>query len=118
MGVVDSAVRTGIDPRRRGTGRWSVLILLCFSLLLIAVDATVLHIAVPALTAALEPTSVQLLWIIDVYSLVVAPLLLTFGTLGDHYGRKRLVLMGYVVFGVASAAAAFAPSAAALIGAR
>lgn len=118
MGVLDSAVRTGIDPRRRGTGRWSVLILLCFSLLLIAVDATVLHIAVPALTAALEPSSVQLLWIIDAYSLVVAPLLLTFGTLGDHYGRKRLVLMGYVVFGVASAAAAFAPSAPALIGAR
>ncbi|MFF0578671.1 MFS transporter [Streptosporangium saharense] len=118
MGVLDSAVRTGIDPRRRGTGRWSVLILLCFSLLLIAVDATVLHIAVPALTAALEPSSVQLLWIIDSYSLVVAPLLLTFGTLGDHYGRKRLVLMGYVVFGVASAAAAFAPSAPALIGAR
>ncbi|GAA3127526.1 MFS transporter [Streptosporangium carneum] len=118
MGVVDGAVRTGIEPRTRGTGRWSVLVLLCFSLLLIAVDATVLHIAVPALTAALEPTSIQLLWIIDVYSLVVAPLLLTFGTLGDHYGRKRLVMIGYVVFGVASAAAAFAPTAPALIAAR
>ncbi len=118
MGVVDGAVRTGIDPRSRGTGRWSVLVLLCFSLLLIAVDATVLHIAVPALTAALEPTSIQLLWIIDIYSLVVAPLLLTFGTLGDHYGRKRLVMLGYLVFGVASATAAFAPTAPALIAAR
>ncbi|MEV8632257.1 MFS transporter [Streptosporangium sp. NPDC051023] len=118
MGVLDGAVRTRIDPRTRGTGRWSILVLLCFSLLLIAVDATVLHIAVPALTAALEPTSIQLLWIIDVYSLVVAPLLLTFGTLGDHYGRKRLVMIGYVVFGVASAAAAFAPTAPALIAAR
>ncbi|MEU0519011.1 MFS transporter [Streptosporangium sp. NPDC006007] len=118
MGVADGAVRTGIDPRTRGTGRWSVLVLLCLSLLLIAVDATVLHIAVPALTAALEPSSVQLLWIIDVYSLVVAPLLLTFGTLGDRYGRKRLVLAGYLVFGVASAAAAFAPSPTTLIAAR
>ncbi|GAA3010377.1 MFS transporter [Streptosporangium longisporum] len=106
------------DPRASGAGRWSILALLCFSLLLIAVDATVLHIAVPALTAALEPSSVELLWIIDVYSLVVAPLLLTFGTLGDRHGRKRLVLAGYLVFGVASAAAAFAPTPYALISAR
>ena len=105
-------------PQAPLAGRWSILALLCFSLLLIAVDATVLHIAVPTLTAALEPTSVELLWIIDVYSLVVAPLLLTFGTLGDRYGRKRLVLAGYLVFGVASAAAAFAPTPLALIGAR
>ncbi len=77
-----------------------------------------LHIAVPALTAALEPTGVQLLWIIDVYSLVVAPLLVTFGTLGDRYGRRRLVLLGYVVFGIASLAAAFAATPEALIAAR
>ena len=78
------------EPRHN---RWSILALLCLSLLLITVDATVLHIAVPALTAALEPSAVQLLWIIDVYSLVVAPLLIMFGTLGDRYGRKRLVLL-------------------------
>ncbi|TKK77131.1 MFS transporter [Herbidospora galbida] len=103
------------DPR---ADRWAILALLCFSLLLIAVDATVLHIAVPALTAALEPTGVQLLWIIDVYSLVVAPLLVTFGTLGDRFGRRRLVLLGYVVFGIASLAAAFAATPEALIVAR
>lgn len=98
--------------------RWAILVLLCLSLLLITVDATVLHIAVPALTAALEPSAVQLLWIIDVYSLVVAPLLILFGTLGDRYGRKRLVLAGFVLFGVASAAAAFSPSPLALVAAR
>ncbi|MFC7385830.1 MFS transporter [Sphaerisporangium rhizosphaerae] len=92
-----------------------MLALLCFSLLLIAVDATVLHIAVPALTAALEPSAVELLWIIDVYSLVVAPLLVTFGTLGDRYGKRRFVLAGYVVFGVASLAAAFSGGPLALI---
>ncbi|GLW07959.1 MFS transporter [Microtetraspora sp. NBRC 13810] len=107
---------TAVAPRQ--ADRWPILALLCFSLLMIAVDATVLHIAVPALTAALEPSAVQLLWIIDVYSLVVAPLLVTFGTLGDRYGRRRIVLAGYVVFGVASAAAALSGSAAALIGAR
>jgi len=112
------ARRTGGDPGASWAGRWSVLAVLCFSLLLITVDSTVLHIAVPALTAALEPSSVELLWIIDVYSLMVAPLLLTFGTLGDRHGRKRLVLAGYLVFGVASAAAAFAPTPLALISAR
>ncbi|MCW2878402.1 MAG: major facilitator superfamily transporter [Sphaerisporangium sp.] len=100
------------------TSRWSVLALLCFSLLLIAVDATVLHIAVPALTAALEPSGVELLWIIDVYSLVVAPLLVTFGTLGDRYGKRRFVLAGYVVFGIASLSAAFAGTPLALIVSR
>ncbi|MFI6482843.1 MFS transporter [Nonomuraea sp. NPDC050663] len=98
--------------------RWAVLVLLCTSLLLITVDATVLHIAVPALTAALQPSAVQLLWIIDVYSLVVAPLLIMFGALGDRYGRKPLVLAGLAVFGVASAAAAAAPNAGLLILAR
>ncbi|GIH24510.1 MFS transporter [Acrocarpospora phusangensis] len=77
-----------------------------------------LHIAVPALTAALEPSAVQLLWIIDSYSLVVAPLLVTFGTLGDRYGRRAFVLGGYLVFGLASLAAAFAPTPLALILAR
>ncbi|MBB2913198.1 DHA2 family multidrug resistance protein-like MFS transporter [Streptosporangium becharense] len=118
VGAAAGVGHAGDDPRAHGAGRWSILVLLCFSLLLITVDSTVLHIAVPALTAALEPSSVQLLWIIDVYSLVVAPLLLTFGTLGDRYGRKRLVLAGYLVFGAASAAAAFASSPPALIVAR
>ncbi|MER7503462.1 MFS transporter [Nonomuraea pusilla] len=116
-------VTQAAPPRRRADrehhhNRWTVLALLCLALLLITVDATVLHIAVPALTAALEPTSVQLLWIIDVYSLVVAPLLIMFGTLGDKYGRKRLVLGGFVLFGLASAGAAFAPTPLTLILAR
>lgn len=105
-------------PARTMAGRWSVLALLCASLLLIAVDATVLHIAVPALTAALRPSAVQLLWIIDVYALVVAPLLLVFGTLGDRFGRRRLVLAGYAVFGLASLSAALATAPEALIVSR
>jgi len=118
VSVESAAVRATSALRERRASRWSVLVLLCFSLLLIAVDATVLHIAVPALTAALEPSSVQLLWIIDIYSLVVAPLLVTFGTLGDRYGRRPLVLGGYVVFGLASLSAAFAATPLALIVSR
>ncbi|TDD41236.1 MFS transporter [Nonomuraea terrae] len=117
MTVTQSAplVRTA---ERGHPDRWPILVILCLSLLLTTVDATVLHIAVPALTAALEPSAVQLLWIIDVYSLVVAPLLVVFGTLGDTYGRRRLVLAGFVLFGLASAAAAFAPTPLTLILAR
>src|SRR5690606_18895157 len=76
---------------------------------------TVLHIAVPALTAALEPSAVQLLWIIDIYSLIVAPLLVVFGTLGDRYGRRPFVLIGYAVFAAASLSAALAWTPPALI---
>ncbi|MGW0194894.1 MFS transporter [Nonomuraea sp. NPDC003201] len=118
MTVIQAAPLVRTADREHGDRRWSILVLLCVSLLLITVDATVLHIAVPALTAALEPSAVQLLWIIDIYSLVVAPLLIMFGTLGDRYGRKRLVLCGYLLFGLASAGAAFAPSPLTLILAR
>ncbi|NUR83018.1 MAG: MFS transporter [Nonomuraea sp.] len=118
MTVTQAAPLVRRADREHRDNRWAVLALLCLSLLLITVDATVLHIAVPALTAALEPSAVQLLWIIDIYSLVVAPLLIMFGSLGDRYGRKRLVLGGFVLFGLASAGAAFAPTPLALIVAR
>ncbi|WP_240506716.1 MFS transporter [Thermoactinospora rubra] len=118
MTVTAPAPKARSLPQPHQGNRWAVLVVLCVSLLLITVDATVLHIAVPALTAALEPSSVQLLWIIDAYSLVVAPLLILFGALGDRYGRRRLVLAGLAVFGIASASAAFAPNAATLIAAR
>lgn len=115
MTVTQAAPPARPPDREHRDNRWSILVLLCLSLLLITVDATVLHIAVPALTAALEPSAVQLLWIVDVYSLMVAPLLIMFGTLGDRYGRKRLVLMGFVLFGIASAAAAASTTPLALI---
>ncbi|MDO0928401.1 MFS transporter [Streptomyces sp. TG1A-8] len=109
-------------PRRRAAGagasRWAVLVVLCVSLLLVALDATVLHVAVPAVTEDLRPGAVELLWIVDVYPLVCASLLILFGTLGDRVGRRRVLLLGYALFGVASAAAAFAPSARTLILAR
>ncbi|MFF3463500.1 MFS transporter [Streptomyces sp. NPDC001984] len=101
-----------------GTNRWVVLVVLCVSLLLVAVDATVLHVAVPAVTEDLRPGAIELLWIVDVYPLVCASLLILFGTLGDRVGRRRVLLLGYALFGVASAVAAFAPSAEVLILAR
>jgi DHA2 family multidrug resistance protein-like MFS transporter len=99
-------------------GRWTVLLVLCVSLLLVALDATVLHVAVPAVTEDLRPGAIELLWIVDAYPLVAASLLILFGTLGDRIGRRRVLLLGYALFGVASAMAAFAESASVLIAAR
>lgn len=101
-----------------GVSRWTVLVVLCASLLVVAVDATVLHVAVPAVSEQLRPGSVELLWIVDAYPLVCASLLILFGTLGDRVGRRRVLLFGYAVFAVASALAAYAQTPGMLIGAR
>ncbi|WP_194821503.1 MFS transporter [Micromonospora sp. S-DT3-3-22] len=98
--------------------RWAALAVLAAAVLLLAVDGTVLSLAVPALTASLAPTAEQVLWIGDVYSLTLAGLLVLMGNLADRFGRKRVLLIGSVAFGAASLLAAFAPSAPALIGAR
>ncbi|MBN3930192.1 MFS transporter [Streptomyces verrucosisporus] len=101
-----------------GASRWTVLVVLCASLLLVAVDATVLHVAVPAVSQALRPGAIELLWIVDAYPLVCASLLILFGTLGDRVGRRRVLLCGYAVFGAASALAAYAHTPEVLIAAR
>jgi MFS transporter, DHA2 family, multidrug resistance protein len=102
----------------RPAGRWTVLAVICAVVLVVVIDVTVLHVAAPAMTEELEPSAVGLLWIIDIYPLVVAPLLIGSGALGDRIGRKRVLLTGLVIFGAASALAAFAWSPAVLIGAR
>ncbi|MBN8867618.1 MAG: MFS transporter [Solirubrobacterales bacterium] len=98
--------------------RWAILAVICSSLLVVVIDVTVLHVAAPAISEDLDPTALQLLWIIDVYPLVAAPLLVTSGVLGDRLGRKRILLAGMVLFGLASIGATFAPTAEALIAAR
>ncbi|MEU6836899.1 MFS transporter [Streptomyces rubiginosohelvolus] len=98
--------------------RWVVLVVLCLSLLVVALDATVLHVAVPSLTEDLRPSGTALLWIVDAYPLVCASLLILFGTLGDRIGRRRVLLIGYALFGLASVLAATADSSGVLIAAR
>src|SRR5688500_16779947 len=83
-----------------------------------SMELTVLHLAVPQLSADLAPSSAELLWIIDIYGFLVAGSLITMGTLGDRIGRRRLLLIGAAGFGVASVLTAFSTSAEMLIAPR
>ncbi|MEC3980527.1 MFS transporter [Amycolatopsis sp. H20-H5] len=99
-----------------GKGRKAGILGVCvLAQLLIAIDMTVLHLAIPALSEALHPSTTQVLWIADVYGFALAGLLITMGNLGDRIGRKKLLLIGAAVFGIASAATAYATSAELLI---
>jgi len=101
-----------------GNRRWWALCALVLPVLLISIDATVLGFAVPVLSEYLAPTSAQLLWIVDIYSFVLAGLLVTMGVVGDRIGRRRLLMIGAAGFTAASLLAALSTSAPMLIVAR
>ncbi|WP_067278982.1 MFS transporter [Streptomyces jeddahensis] len=103
---------------RAGKREWLGLAVLALPTILIALDMSVLHLAVPHLSADLDPSSTQLLWIVDIYGFLIAGLLITMGTLGDRIGRRRLLLIGAVGFGAASVLAAYSTSPMMLIVAR
>lgn len=98
--------------------QWLTLVAILLVYLPVAIDATVLHVAAPTLSMSLGTSSNELLWIIDIYSLVMAGMVLPMGALGDKIGFKRLLLLGSAIFGVSSLAAAFSPTALALIASR
>lgn len=98
--------------------RWLVLLAVILAFLPIVVDFTILHIAVPSLTLALHATGTEVLWIIDIYPLVMASLMIPLGTLADRIGHRRLLLTGLSIFLLASVAAAYSPTSTALIAAR
>ncbi|WP_249027245.1 MFS transporter, partial [Amycolatopsis lexingtonensis] len=100
------------------TRAWALPAVLGAGLFLVAVDATVLHVALPDLVRQLRPGAAAQVWIVAIYPLTAAPLLLPFGTLGDRYGRRRVLVTGYAVFGLASVACAAAPNVPALLAAR
>ncbi len=103
---------------RAGRREWVGLGVIALPCMLYSMDLTVLNLAVPSLSADLKPSSVELLWIMDIYGFLVAGSLITMGTLGDRIGRRKLLLIGAVVFGAASALAAFATNSAMLIATR
>jgi DHA2 family multidrug resistance protein-like MFS transporter len=101
---------TTTDTPRAGRREWIGLSVLALACLLYVMDLTVLHLAVPAISEDLKPSSAQLLWIIDIYGFMVAGFLITMGTLGDRIGRRKLLLIGAAAFGVLSLLAAFSTS--------
>lgn len=103
---------------RAGRKEWTALGVLMLPLLLVSMDVSVLYFAIPYISEDLEPSATQQLWILDMYGFVLAGLLITMGALGDRIGRRRLVLVGAAVFGLASLAAAYADSAELLIAVR
>jgi MFS transporter, DHA2 family, multidrug resistance protein len=105
-------------PPRATRREWVGLAVLTLAALVYAMDLTVLNLAIPRISAELQPTSAQLLWIIDIYGFLVAGLLITMGTLGDRIGRRKLLLGGAAGFAVASLLAAFSTSPEMLIASR
>jgi DHA2 family multidrug resistance protein-like MFS transporter len=103
---------------KAGRKEWLGLAVIALPCLLYSLDLTVLNVAVPNLSADLNPSSSQLLWIIDIYGFMVAGFLITMGTLGDRIGRRRLLMFGALAFGAGSVLAAFSTSAEMLIVAR
>ena len=101
------------DPRR-----WWILIVLCLSSLVLVVDGMALTVAVPAMTASIGASAQDIQWILDSYVLVFAGLLLTSGGLGDRFGRRRVMLIGLLLFGAASLGAVFCTHPGEVIAAR
>ncbi|MDX3642887.1 MFS transporter [Streptomyces sp. MB09-02B] len=99
-------------------GRWLALAVLVLAVLLVAVDATVLGLATPYISEDLAPSGTQLLWIGDIYSFVIAGLLVSAGSLGDRIGRKKLLLIGATAFGAISVLNAYATTPETMIVAR
>jgi len=107
---------TTTAPARRRD--WLALAVLMVPVLLVSIVNTVLSFALPAISVDLTPTASTLLWITDIYPLVMAGFLVAMGSLGDRIGRRRILIIGTVGFAIMSTAGAFAPSAGWLVLAR
>ncbi|MFC4224955.1 MFS transporter [Lysinibacter cavernae] len=106
------------SPERAGAKEWIALAALMLPVLLVSVDNTVLSFALPQIAEALQPSATEQLWIIDAYPLVLAGLLVTMGSMGDRFGRRKLLLIGATGFAVISVLATFSETAFQLILAR
>ena len=117
MQAHEISAKAGADanPAKATAREWVGLGVLAIACVLYVMDLTVLHLAVPALSADLRPSGAQLLWIIDIYGFMVAGFLVTMGSLGDRIGRRKLLLIGSALFGVVSILAAFSTTAEMLI---
>src|SRR6476646_10588807 len=98
-------------------GRW-ILAATILASSMAFIDGTVVNVALPAFQTNLNATAADVQWVIESYALLLSALLLVGGSLGDHYGRRRVFLLGVVIFAVASGLCGFAGSIRQLIAAR
>ncbi len=118
MNRLSAAATAPSQPSDIGRRRWLGLVMLGLGLSMIVVDATIVNVAVPSIVRDLKLDGSAAEWIVSVYPLVFAALLITFGRFGDLVGRRRLLLLGLGVFALGSVLAGLAPSGLMLIGAR
>lgn len=108
-----------VKPQTLSKGRlWTALVAILLGQFVVSIDLTVLNIALPELTRDLSPSSDQLLWIVDVYSLVLAGFLVATSSLSDRFGRKKMLLTGFMIFGIGSVLVVFINDATQLIAIR
>src|SRR6202158_3530666 len=100
------------------TNPWLVLVVLTSGFFMILLDTTIVNVAMPAMSAGLNTTLDQILWVLNAYILVYAVLLITAGRLGDLYGQRNLFAIGLAIFTVASALCGLSQDANELIAAR
>ena len=103
---------------RHSTNPWVVLVIICFAQFMVVLDATIVNVALPHIQTSLGFTEASLQWVINAYTLVFAGFLLLGGRAGDLLGRKRLFLIGLVVFTAASLLDGIASTSGELIGFR
>ncbi len=117
--MTDARTETSAEMlRTSATRRWTFFGVVSLGLLMIGLDNSILYTALPELSEQLHATSLQQLWIINAYALMLAGLLLGTGTLGDKIGHRRMFVIGLWIFGIASLTAALAPGAWELVAAR
>lgn len=98
--------------------KWIPLAAICLGAFMLLVDVSIVNVALPKMSADLHSSFTSLQWVVDIYALVLAALLMALGSLGDRLGHRRLYLGGLVVFAAASLTCALAPDAAVLIASR
>ena len=103
-----------MSPRRKNI----ILATCCLSLLIVSMDATIVNVAIPAIRVDFGATTAQMQWVIDIYTLVLASLLMLSGAAGDRFGRRRVFQIGLTVFAIGSLLCSLAPGIHALIAAR
>src|ERR1043166_1573948 len=103
-----------MTPRRKAV----ILVSCCLSLLIVSMDATIVNVAIPSIRTDLNATPSQLQWVVDVYTLVLASLLILAGATGDRFGRRRVFQIGLTVFAIGSLLCSLAPTIDTLIAAR